>query len=289
MGVETGARVGGQLQHRAVELHDLVVVGADDEPRPAARAAPALAVAVDAPLAGHAQMRVQRQVALEADEQVLAVGVHRPHAAVGQLLAPALAAGTRVRRLERADLPPGQRRSHPLGGVVDRVPLGHALILCGGRRFRLLWRWEAPARPERPHAPRSSSRRDHRLAAPRAGRAGGVVGARGSAVGPGERVRGRHVGVRASQPGDALGPADVHPLRLPVAERRGGLAAGSGRRVAVAGRRPRAVAESRDRLDADVRLRGRDARARRGRDAVALGVRRGPDQPDAGHAGSCLR
>ena len=51
--VEARAALGHQLEHRAVELDHLVPARAQHEPRPARRAPPAPAVAVDAPRAGH--------------------------------------------------------------------------------------------------------------------------------------------------------------------------------------------------------------------------------------------
>ena len=99
-------------------------------------AAPALAVAVDAPLAGHAQVGVQRQVALEADEQVLAVGVHAAHGAARQALGPAVGAVARVRGLDRLDLGAHKRGADASRGVVDRVALGH-----GPKRLRSAARW----------------------------------------------------------------------------------------------------------------------------------------------------
>ena len=67
-----------QLEHRAVELHDLVAVRAEHEPRAPRRAPPALRRAANTP---H-QPVIRRcewivEVALEADEQVLAVRVDR--------------------------------------------------------------------------------------------------------------------------------------------------------------------------------------------------------------------
>ena len=124
--VEARARVGHQLQHRAAELHDLVLGGADHEPGAAAAPAPALPAPVDAPPAVHAEVRVEGQVALEADEQVLALRVHRAHGAPAQPLGPAVAREPRVRRLDRLDLPVDSAPRMRLGRAVDRVALGHA-------------------------------------------------------------------------------------------------------------------------------------------------------------------
>ena len=124
--VEAGARVGHQLQHRPVELHDLVLGGADHQPGPARGAAPALAAAVDAPLPAHAQVGVQRQVAFEADEQVLAVGVDRrapprPASRSGQRSSAWRGWGVSIDTISLPD----ERRPDPLRGVVDCVALGH--------------------------------------------------------------------------------------------------------------------------------------------------------------------
>ena len=122
--VEARARVGQQLEHGAVELHDLAALGPQDEPRAAGRAAPALAVAVGAPRAGHAQVRVDREAAVEAHEEVLAVGVDARDRAAGELVGPALAAQARarVRDLGHEAL---DERADAARGVVDRVALGH--------------------------------------------------------------------------------------------------------------------------------------------------------------------
>ena len=124
--VEAGARVGHQLEHRPVELDHLVLGGADHQPGPPRRAAPALAAPVDAPPPGHAQVRVQRQVALEADEEVLAARVDRAHAAARRA-APAsdpARGGAAASRSIRSRVPRARRRpaARPR---VDGVALGH--------------------------------------------------------------------------------------------------------------------------------------------------------------------
>ena len=96
--VEAPARLGQQLQDRAVELHDVLAVARDHQPRAPRRAMPARALGVDAPRAGHPQVRVDRQVAGEAQEQVLAVGGDRLDFAARQALRPAVLAEARVRR-----------------------------------------------------------------------------------------------------------------------------------------------------------------------------------------------
>ena len=89
-----------------------------------ADAAPALAAPVDAPLPGHAQVRVQRQVALEADEQVLAVRVHRAHGAPVEPLGPAVHRVAGLRRLDRHDRLADQRGAHAACGGRIVSPSG---------------------------------------------------------------------------------------------------------------------------------------------------------------------
>ena len=123
--VEARARRRHELEHGPVELHDRVAGGAQHEPRAARRAPPALAVAVDAPRAGHAQVRVDDAVALEAQEQVLAVGVDGLDRAPGQLLGPAVGPEAGVGRGQLVRDPAVQDRADPVRGVMDRVALGH--------------------------------------------------------------------------------------------------------------------------------------------------------------------
>ena len=127
--------LGHQLEHRSVELDDLVLVGADHEPGAPRAPPPALAAPVDAPLSRHAQVRVQRQVALEADEQVLAARVDRAHGAPVEPLGPAIHRVARLRRLDRDDRLADQRGAHAAGGGVDRVALGHATKSRGETRL----------------------------------------------------------------------------------------------------------------------------------------------------------
>ena len=73
-----GARLGHQLEHRPVELDDLALAARGREPRAPRRAAASAAPRREhPPRAGHAQVRVDGQAALEAQEEVLAVGVDR--------------------------------------------------------------------------------------------------------------------------------------------------------------------------------------------------------------------
>jgi len=66
---------------------------------------------------------MERQVAVEAQEEVLAVGVHAVHGAPGEPVRPAVHRMPRLGRLDRDDLPPDQGGADPPGGGVDRVPL----------------------------------------------------------------------------------------------------------------------------------------------------------------------
>ena len=72
---------------------------------------------------------MDREVAFEAQEQVLAVGVDGADGSPGQPLRPAVQAVARVRRLDRADLVADERMADALRGMVDRVALGHGLIV----------------------------------------------------------------------------------------------------------------------------------------------------------------
>ena len=242
--VEAGARLGHQLQHRPVELDDLVLGGADHQPGAAGRAAPALAAAVDAPLPAHPQVRVQGQIALEAQEQVLAVGVHRPHGAARQPLGPAVEAVAGVRGLDRLDL------ARPTSAARTRLAAWWMVSPSGISTHRTKPASLAPGGAEpkgRVRAPHLHPHADRRsLWAPsRPGRhrlLWDEVGPQWANVNSCDS--GSHtVGVRASQAGDAVGRRDVHALLLPVAARRtGAWLADPRRRIGLAGRRRRPVA-----------------------------------------------
>ena len=127
--VEARARLGHQLEHRTAELDGVLPVAADHEPgrrrRRAGRAHP--------PRARHAQVRVDHQVALEADEQVLAVGVDRPHDPPAQPLGPAVAAEPRVRRGDLVRHLVLKDGSDAIRQVVDRVAFRHPLRVRAAR------------------------------------------------------------------------------------------------------------------------------------------------------------
>ncbi len=86
--VAAGPQAGHEFEHGSVELDHLVALGAEDEPGAPWRAAPRLADRLGVPPPRHPQVRVHGEVAREAQEEVLAVGV------------------------DRLDLPAARRRSH---------------------------------------------------------------------------------------------------------------------------------------------------------------------------------
>jgi hypothetical protein len=68
---------------------------------------------------------VDRQPALEAQEEVLAVRVDGAYRPAAQPLGPGVAAEARVRRLERVGNVPLEHGPDAVRGEVDRVALGH--------------------------------------------------------------------------------------------------------------------------------------------------------------------
>ena len=146
LGVAAAARERDQLEQRAVELHDLASARLDHEPGPPRRARPALARLADRPGAAHAQVRVEHEVALEVEQQVLAARLHRRHGAPGEALRPAVALVAPLGRADRVGHAPLQHRPDAVGGVVDRVALGHA------RNDRRAARSGAQRQPPRPAA-----------------------------------------------------------------------------------------------------------------------------------------
>ena len=123
--VEARARVGHQLEHGAVELHDLVLARAQHEPGASRRAPPALSAPVDVPAAAHAQVRVERELALEADEEMLPARIDGAHRTAAQPLRPAVERVARLRGLDLLDLTADERRSDAPRRRVNRVALGH--------------------------------------------------------------------------------------------------------------------------------------------------------------------
>jgi hypothetical protein len=126
--VEARARLRHQIEHRAVELHHLAIALAQHEPRAARRAPPALPLEVRAPRARHPQVRVDGQPALEAQEQVLAVGVDRADGPALQAFGPAVHAKARVRGGQLVRHAALEDRPDAVGRVVDRVALGHVRL-----------------------------------------------------------------------------------------------------------------------------------------------------------------
>ena len=106
--VEAGPALGHQLEQRPVEFHDLVARRAQHEPGAAGRAPPPPPGGVDAPHADHPEVRVQHQVAFEAQEQMLTVGVDAIHRSPAQPLGPAVQRVTRVRSRDLRDRPPAR-------------------------------------------------------------------------------------------------------------------------------------------------------------------------------------
>ena len=184
-------------------------------------AAPALAVAVGAPGAGHAQVRVDREVALEAQEEVLAVGVDGRDRAAGELLGPALAAqaraaacaissGTRPSRT-------GRMRSRR---VVDRVALGHRCSGYGPRGTRLASRGapssSGSSAPSTCSRGRRRRRRGGRAAARRARSCGRAAPRRSPRSSPGATSttsRSCRVGGRSGLAGGAARAGRRRPTR----------------------------------------------------------------------------
>ena len=123
--VEARARLRHELEHGAVELQHAAIAAAQEEPQRAGGAGGALVAGQHAPGAAHAQVRVDGQVALEAQEEVLAVGVHGGHGAAGEPLGPAVAPEARVRRGQLVRHVAGQHRADAVRRVVDGVALGH--------------------------------------------------------------------------------------------------------------------------------------------------------------------
>ena len=68
---------------------------------------------------------MEREIAVEAKEEVLAVRVHRPHRAALEAFRPAIHRMALLRGLDRDDLPAEEYRAHPVRGGVDRVSLRH--------------------------------------------------------------------------------------------------------------------------------------------------------------------
>jgi hypothetical protein len=70
---------------------------------------------------------VHGEVAVEADEEVLAAGVDAPHGAATEALRPAVQGVAALRRLDLDDRLADQRSTDPPRGPVDGIALGHPL------------------------------------------------------------------------------------------------------------------------------------------------------------------
>ena len=68
---------------------------------------------------------MNRQAALEADEEMLAVGVHGADRASCEALGPPVAPEAPVRRVELVGHVTFQDRADPIRRIVDRVPFRH--------------------------------------------------------------------------------------------------------------------------------------------------------------------
>ena len=126
--VKAPARGGHQLEQRAVELHDDRVGVLDHQPRTRRRAPPALAAASHRPSPRHAQVRVQHELALEVDEQMLAVGMHALDRAAGQPRGPTVGAVARLGRADQLRHGAFEHRADAVGRVMDRVAFGHQRV-----------------------------------------------------------------------------------------------------------------------------------------------------------------
>src|SRR3984885_1299206 len=123
--IEPRPRVRHQLEQRPVELHHLALPHPEYDPGAPRRAPPPPARAVDAPHADHAKVRVEHEVALETEEQVLAVGIDAHDRATCQPLGPAVERVAGLWRLDLVGYAPLEDGANPVGRVGDRVALGH--------------------------------------------------------------------------------------------------------------------------------------------------------------------
>ena len=68
---------------------------------------------------------MEGEIALEAQEEMLPVGVDRSHCATGEALRPAVECVARLRSLDRADRAAHERGPDAPGRMADGVSLGH--------------------------------------------------------------------------------------------------------------------------------------------------------------------
>ena len=128
-----------QLEHGPAELHGAGSVGAQRQPGIPRRATPRLALGVDVPYPGHAQVRMEDAAVLEGQEQMLAPRLDRcEHLAVERFREP-------VRRLvarsQRGHAMADERR-HAQRRKLEGVPLGQ-----GQRLARNVSRFGPAAKP----------------------------------------------------------------------------------------------------------------------------------------------
>ena len=143
--VETPPRLGEQLEQRSVELNHGRMLAAQHEPRSPRRSLPALAIGMDAPGAGHPQVRMDAEIAFEAEEKVLAVCTHLFDDAASEALGPAIGREAGMRRLDHVRRDALDDGADPVRGVTDRVALRHQAAIPVLRRCHAV---TSPTGPE---------------------------------------------------------------------------------------------------------------------------------------------
>jgi hypothetical protein len=123
--IRAQAQIAHELEDGTVELDDLPCLGAQHQPSSMARAAPRPATFVHTPHAAHAQVRVQGEVSLEADQQVLAARIRAANRATRESLGPALGLVAQLRGEDLIGHMARERRIDASSGMVDGVALGH--------------------------------------------------------------------------------------------------------------------------------------------------------------------
>jgi hypothetical protein len=123
--IRAQAQIAHELEDGTVELDDLPCLQAQHEPSSIARAAPRPATLVHTPGAGHAQVRVQSEIALEADQQVLAARTRAANRATRESLRPTVGLVARLRGEDLIGHMTRERRIDAPSCMVDGVALGH--------------------------------------------------------------------------------------------------------------------------------------------------------------------
>ncbi len=167
-----------ELDDRRGEAHRGPTVDLDDRAGQLRALPPPLPGAVQVPRARHPHVGAQRGTSLEPDEQVLADRLDRFDALAGWGRRPPPVAWWRVRRTSEL---PGERRTQPVGGAMQRVALGHAANAIGGPDTRAL---DSPRRTRRLAARRPRPARSRRAPARRR-----PCGSRGTGTGRGRPAR----------------------------------------------------------------------------------------------------